>query len=490
MKIMSLAPERKIYASLSCDVLHPPRDNSTELLLGLLAAQTVKIASINGGIQEINDIENELEKEIQWENRAKHDALDRIRHRGEHILHAKFCLLAIVILNVVDCILVIGALLVEFHHMQNLIEMKDGNAGKFLEKMQAKYPDVTSLSGMTSKKIFKMYESILVSDIGWINGSMYYSHACEPQVDFSCSPSVNYTKDFVQTLFFEHGGKTHYIEEKISHIFHYLSITILAILLIETMIKIFCTVPRFFKQKLQVFDAFVVLVSFILDLVFIDGFLGLDVGEFVLAVTFILPWRIIRILNSLVVAVMEKERYNLKIIYKQKKKVEKTNTENVAKVVELEKQVTLLKKICDDHNVPAWEVNTIVGVPEKTSALGKLAFRAAGSLTPAPMTTSTGGTSTPNVFLAAFQNGFDKKKANGQVSSNGHVVSESVSTPNISESVPNDVKDTSSNSTDKIGSVKSAPVIKPVDDTPSDATTNNENGDVEKVRDGDHVTKF
>ncbi|KAK6166319.1 hypothetical protein SNE40_023044 [Patella caerulea] len=401
MKVMgSLEPQRKLYTSLSCDILNTNhRDNSTELLIGLLAAQTLKIASING-FKELDDLENELEEEIAWENRKTRDTLAKIRRKGEHILHAKGCLLAIIILNVVDCCLVIGELLAEFHHMNHLIQSKDGNADKFIHELQMQYPN--QLDNITGDTISGLYTKLLLSEVCWDNGT---TPICPYSTLSSATTSKNKTSDHFRTeqVFTLHYGKVHYLEEKISHILHYISVAILTVLVIETFIKIFCTVPRFFKHKLEIFDAFIVVISLILDLVYLDGFVNIDIGDFVVAVSFILPWRIIRILNSLIVAVMEKERYSLKILYKQKKKVDKVNVEHTNKIAEQDKQIARLKAICESHNVPTWEIQKIVGVPEKTSALGKLAFRAAGSLTPAPMTPAN--SSTPNLFSKEFTNG-------------------------------------------------------------------------------------
>lgn len=40
-----------------------------------------------------------------------------MRRKGEHMLHAKYILLAIVILNVVDCLLVLGELMLDIKYV-------------------------------------------------------------------------------------------------------------------------------------------------------------------------------------------------------------------------------------------------------------------------------------------------------------------------------------------------------------------------------------
>lgn len=49
---------------------------------------------------------------------------------------------------------------------------------------------------------------------------------------------------------------------------------------------------------IQVFDALVILISFVIDLVFIEGVMSMEISNYVIVLTFLLPWRIIRILNS------------------------------------------------------------------------------------------------------------------------------------------------------------------------------------------------
>lgn len=48
----------------------------------------------------------------------------------------------------------------------------------------------------------------------------------------------------------------------------------------------------------QVFDGIVIIISFTIDLVFIEGVTSFAVDEFVIILTFLLPWRILRVLNS------------------------------------------------------------------------------------------------------------------------------------------------------------------------------------------------
>lgn len=55
-------------------------------------------------------------------------------------------------------------------------------------------------------------------------------------------------------------------------------------------------VSRFYI--LQVFDACIVLASFTVDFVFVNGMAADDIQDFVFILAFMLPWGVIRVVNS------------------------------------------------------------------------------------------------------------------------------------------------------------------------------------------------
>ena len=78
-------------------------------------------------------------------------------------------------------------------------------------------------------------------------------------------------------------------------VLHYISIGILSIFMIEISVKIFAFRLDFFKSKMEVFDAVIVVVSFVLDIIYasaegVESALGL-------LIIFRL-WRVTRILNG------------------------------------------------------------------------------------------------------------------------------------------------------------------------------------------------
>ncbi|XP_063354910.1 voltage-gated hydrogen channel 1 [Pelmatolapia mariae] len=83
-------------------------------------------------------------------------------------------------------------------------------------------------------------------------------------------------------------------------VFHYLSLAILTFFMLELAGKMFAYRLEFFLHKFEVFDGFVVIVSFILDIVFIfheDAFDG--IGLLIL----LRLWRVARIINGILVSV-------------------------------------------------------------------------------------------------------------------------------------------------------------------------------------------
>ncbi|AWP12532.1 putative voltage-gated hydrogen channel 1 isoform 2 [Scophthalmus maximus] len=83
-------------------------------------------------------------------------------------------------------------------------------------------------------------------------------------------------------------------------VFHYLSLALLTFFMVELAGKLFAYQLEFFQHKFEVFDGLVVLVSFVLDIVFIfheDAFDGM--GLLIL----LRLWRVARIINGILVSV-------------------------------------------------------------------------------------------------------------------------------------------------------------------------------------------
>ncbi|KAK1144905.1 voltage-gated hydrogen channel 1-like [Acipenser oxyrinchus oxyrinchus] len=101
-------------------------------------------------------------------------------------------------------------------------------------------------------------------------------------------------------------------EHKIpSQVFHYLSLALLTFFMVELFGKLFAYRLEFFHHKFEVFDGVVVIVSFILDIVYIsheDAFDG--VGLLIL----LRLWRVARIVNGIIVSVKSQAHHKVETL--------------------------------------------------------------------------------------------------------------------------------------------------------------------------------
>ncbi|XP_071112148.1 uncharacterized protein [Haliotis cracherodii] len=357
-----------------------PSPNDAQCTYRFLAAQTLKIASMNG-LGELDKLESELEDEINYESQAPpRETLQKVRRNVEHFLHCKPVLLVVVILNVIDCLLVLGELTFDFNHVGNLIKNHQHLSKDFLTQLQDKYPDY--LHGITDHAVENMYDRIVAARIDWTGNQTF----CDQDGNGTSTPLPHHRRKRASGSDDGHGGG-HSIEEEMGHGFHLTSVAILSLLVFITALKIGATVPRFFRSKMQVFDALVILISFVIDLVFIEGVMSMEISNYVIVLTFLLPWRIIRILNSLIVAVLDKHRFQMKLLYKQKKKIDKQYQEAHEKNKQLLKQLESIKGLCSEKGITSHELGKALdhsqsGKMSKLRALGKLAFHTADTLSP------------------------------------------------------------------------------------------------------------
>ncbi|KAL8588616.1 hypothetical protein ACOMHN_067469 [Nucella lapillus] len=396
-----------------------------EIPLSVLAAQTLKIASING-LGDTEKLETELEDEIRWEE-SRHppsEIIGRVRRRCEDILHAKPMLLFIVALNIIDCLLVIGELTLDFHHISNRFLAWTKHAEEFLGKMQDRYsPQLDELKGVEEEDLTALLNRFLQSFI-ILNPATYTQASlaadCTPLIknysfptttinNNSISSSSNSTtttgsssSNNVLMSLLTFGAapvvkmgamdREHYDVVGTAHAMHYASLSILTFLLAECLLKIACVGGRFLKKRMEVFDAVIILISFTLDIIFVEGLNTLQIEHYVIVLSFLLPWRVLRVLNSLIVAVMVQHRFHLKLLYKQKRKINKQLQESSDNTKTLEKQVEVLKGLCSSNGIPDWHIKKAIGQTLTASsqgglkALSKLVFHAAESF--APLTSS------------------------------------------------------------------------------------------------------
>ncbi|XP_052799438.1 uncharacterized protein LOC128231058 [Mya arenaria] len=350
--------------------------------LATLAGNTAKMAQ---QMMVLDKTEASLDREIQHEAERGEPTtkVQRVRRKGEKALHTKYVLLAVVILNIIDCLLVLGELMLDIKYVTDLLTKEYDRSEKFIGEMKLLYP--ARLGRLEDDDIVGLQHQILIGHTVWDSAINSSSHSAERHTRRRRTgvTAEHPTGSGVgnETLI-THVHHAHSIEEQIAHGLHKASISILGILCVEILVKIVCLGKELLHHKLECFDAFVVIASFVVDLVFLGGLQDFEVQEFVLILAFMVPWRIIRVVNSLVVAIMDHEHLRLVILYKQKKKTAKELQEVKDENKGLEACISELGKLCESAGIPDTHVkaklNMYRKVKAKTNMMGAMSSFAIG----------------------------------------------------------------------------------------------------------------
>ncbi|XP_036360390.1 uncharacterized protein LOC115214246 isoform X7 [Octopus sinensis] len=331
----------------------PPGDRKNSAIrvsaIRALVAETLILAKTHGYADKI---ENELEEELRRDSKGPPKEISaRLRRKGEMFFHSRFVILTVVILCVLDCALVLGELILDLHSVRDTLQETEKLSDSFINKLRKKYP--ADMEGMQEHLIY-VYEKVLDSVMTWPKNSSVPNttrpiHRSRRAADVD--PIMEKWNVHVRL------PGSHTLEEEIGHAFHLASISILAVLVAGTLLKMICFGTRFFKGKLEVFDAAILIVSFIVDLIFVNGLPRYKIEEFVFILAFLLPWRVIRVVNSLVVAVKDHEHFRLKLVYSRKKKILAVLKQKELKLDLFQTQIDSLRKLCVSHGITDSQIN-------------------------------------------------------------------------------------------------------------------------------------
>lgn len=131
-------------------------------------------------------------------------------------------------------------------------------------------------------------------------------------------------------------------------VFHYLSLALLTFFVVELGGKLFAYRLEFFQHKFEVFDGVVVIVSFVLDIVFIfreDAFDGM--GLLIL----LRLWRVARIINGVLVSVKTRADQRLHKLKESYDHLVQRVTELQARTDKLEQENQKLQALLKKHNI-------------------------------------------------------------------------------------------------------------------------------------------
>ncbi|NXU59695.1 HVCN1 protein, partial [Turnix velox] len=131
-------------------------------------------------------------------------------------------------------------------------------------------------------------------------------------------------------------------------VFHYLSLSILTIFLVEVGFKIFVYRREFFHHKFEVLDGVVVVVSFILDIVLIFREHEFEaVGLLIL----LRLWRVARIINGIILSVKTRSEQQLSKLKQANLKLATKVEQLEQSCVEKEQEIERLNKILKQHGL-------------------------------------------------------------------------------------------------------------------------------------------
>ncbi|XP_060608296.1 uncharacterized protein LOC132760342 [Ruditapes philippinarum] len=408
---------------------------------------------------DLHKTERNLEAEIRRESciPPRDRKVARLRLKGERMLHSKFVLLSVVVLNLIDCALVLGELILDIHFIREYRTYRDETSKQFIDKMQARYPQY--LHGHTIDHMDLLFDQMYLANCRWYdeyitettttsvtyvdlnktqrherrakvmpptsihnkenemgytikeitlfanntahhdnytkhsqNYTEYNEHHLGNHSEYTennTEHSGNYTEytvdnsgnhsehtgNHTEHLHGDHGHHhhEHSIWEHVAHGMHKASITILGILFVENLTKLVCMGKAFLIKKLEVFDAIVVFISFVVDLVLLKGLMNLKVQDAVFILTFLLPWRVIRVVNSLIVAVLDHEHFRLKMLYQEKKAVTAELKTLKAKEKGWDFHLKKIEHFCESEGIPKWKIRQHTAMGRKQSTITTMA---------------------------------------------------------------------------------------------------------------------
>ncbi|XP_055900183.1 uncharacterized protein LOC106052984 isoform X3 [Biomphalaria glabrata] len=196
----------------------------------------------------------------------------------------------------------------------------------------------STVANSTTRKPVAL-EDIFVLEINNIMDSFYLVAEFVPnRVGSNDTKNVQYNEEYSKVY-------------KSSKALHFISLSILSVMVLETAIKLFCTGCAFFKKKFEVFDAFIVVSSFALDFVFLDSRWYETGKDATTILVLLLPWRVVRIVNSFLMTMKHKHHIQMMNMKRARKKAELKAAKLQTLLSEVRKDVQLLVALCRSNEI-------------------------------------------------------------------------------------------------------------------------------------------
>ncbi|KAK3085022.1 hypothetical protein FSP39_023019 [Pinctada imbricata] len=131
-------------------------------------------------------------------------------------------------------------------------------------------------------------------------------------------------------------------------VLHYCSVGVLSLFIIEIFVRIYAYRLDFFRHKMEMFDAVVVVTSFVLDIVFRDND-GPESGAGLLVVLRL--WRVTRILNGIVMSVKKQAEKKIQREKRLRQACEQELTKFREYCTAQEQEIELLRGMLRKHGI-------------------------------------------------------------------------------------------------------------------------------------------
>ncbi|OCT98426.1 voltage-gated hydrogen channel 1 [Xenopus laevis] len=142
------------------------------------------------------------------------------------------------------------------------------------------------------------------------------------------------------------------LAEKVDHIipeiFHYLSVSVLSFFILEIAGKLYAFRLEFFHHKFEVFDAAIVVISFIIDIVYISRE---DIFNAVGLLILLRLWRVARIVNGVIVSVKSRAEEKIHKLEENQRSLLEKVTQLEQQSAQQEQEIARLQKLLKQHNV-------------------------------------------------------------------------------------------------------------------------------------------
>ncbi|KAK3576548.1 hypothetical protein CHS0354_011225 [Potamilus streckersoni] len=135
---------------------------------------------------------------------------------------------------------------------------------------------------------------------------------------------------------------------EVPHILHYTSIGILGLFIIELIVRLYAVRLEFFRHKIEIFDAIIIIVSFVLDIVFRNA-TGPESGTGLLIVLRL--WRVVRILNGIVISVKKEADEKIHKERKRREKCEQELTKYQGYYKAQQEEINALRSLLHQHGI-------------------------------------------------------------------------------------------------------------------------------------------